>query len=116
MSLVDAVEQIAQVITDATGIRTVADPRKVVLPCALVGPPDIEFTTNCGGMAEFPISLMAPGPWNMDALAQLSQMLSDVLAVQGIVPPESAKPGQMDTPDNGSVPVYRLVYRMVVEI
>jgi hypothetical protein len=109
-------EQIAQVIADETGVRAVADPRQVVLPCVLVGPPDIEFTTNCGGMAEFPVSLMAAGPWNLDATAQLSQMLADVLGVEGIVPPASAKPGQMDVPDNGSVPVYRLVYRMVIDL
>lgn len=116
MSLVTAVEQIAQVIEQETGLRAVADPRQIVLPCALIGPPDITFTTNCGGMAEVPISLLAPGAWNLDALGQLSAMLSDMLAVEGMVPPASASPGQMDTPDNGSVPVYRLVYRMVIEL
>lgn len=119
MSLVVAMEQIAQVIAQETNLRAVADPRQVVVPCVLVGPPDIEFTTNCGGMAEFPVSLLAAGPWNLDATAQLSDMLSAVLGIDGIVPPANAKPGQMDVPSGdgtASVPVYRLVYRMVVDL
>lgn len=119
MSLVVAMEQIADVISQETGIRAVADPRQIVLPCILIGPPEIEFTTNCGGMAEFPVSLLAPGAWNLDATAQLSQMLSEVLGIDGIVPPASARPGQMDVPSGdgtASVPVYRLVYRMVVDL
>lgn len=119
MSLVVAMEQIADVLCQETGIRAVADPRQVVLPCILVGPPDIEFTTNCGGMAEIPVSLLAAGPWNLDATAQLSDMLGAVLAVDGIVPPATAKPGQMDVPSGegtASVPCYRLVYRMVVDL
>lgn len=117
--LVDVVEQIADVITAASGVRTVADPRKIVLPCALVSPPDIEFTTNCGGYATFSVALLAPGPWNLDSLAQLSNMLTAVLAVDGIVPPSEAKPGQMDVPSGdgtASVPAYRLTYRMVIDL
>ena len=116
MSLADVVEQVAKVIADGTGIRAVADPRQIVLPCALIGPPDIEFNMNCGGTAELPVSLLAPGPWNLDAMGQLSEMLSQVLAVEGIVAPSSARPGQMDTPDNGQVPVYRLTYRMALDL
>ena len=119
MSLVDACEQIAELISTTTGVRAVADPRKIVLPCALVGPPDIEFTTNCGGYATFNVALLAPGPWNLDSLAQLSDMMAQLLAMDGIVPPSEARPGQMDVPSGdgtASVPAYRLTYRMVIDL
>lgn len=116
MSIASAVEQIAEVIGQETGIRTVADPRSVVLPCILVNPPKLEFTmlAGRGAQAEITVMLLVPGPYNADALHSLADMLDHVLEVEGIAPPETAEPVQYTTGDGSKVPGYQLTYRMAV--
>lgn len=110
------IETMAQAIAKHTGIRCVADPRQIVLPCIVVGPPVLRFTTNCGAEADVPVTLMAAGAWNLDALAQLAGMLRSLLTVPDLVPPSDADPIVANTPEGGQVPAYRVTYRTVLDV
>lgn len=116
MSIYDAVDLVAETIGTETGLRSVADPRQIVLPCVLVNPPRLEFNIlgGTGAEAEITVMLLTPGPYNADSLRSLAEMLDSVLAVRGIVQPESAEPVQYTTSDGSKVPGYQLTYRMVV--
>lgn len=116
MSIADAVDQVAEVIGTETGLRTVADPRQIVLPCILVNPPKVEFNllAGRGAQAEITAMILAPGPYNREALGLLADMLDSVLDVEGLAPPESAEPVQYTVADGSKVPGYQLTYRMVV--
>jgi hypothetical protein len=118
MSIATAVEHIADTIATQTGLRAVADPRQIVLPCVLVNPPKLDFGTLAGeaAQAEVTVMLLVPGPYNLDALAQLSAMLEEILDVSGMAPPDAADPVQYTTATDTRIPGYQLTYRMAVAL
>lgn len=114
--LSDSVQALADAIGNSTGIRTVTDPRQIVIPCILINPPTLQFTTNCGAMADVPVLLLAGGGWNLDAFAQLGEMINQVLAVPELNAPAGAEPATYRSAEGGDVPAYQLTYQMVVDV
>lgn len=116
MTLVSSLQDLADEIGASTGIRTVVDPRQIVLPCILINPPELQFTVNCGAAGKVPVLLLAGGPWDLDALAQLGDMITKVLAVEGLHNPSEAVPATYRAADGGDVPAYQLTYGLVLDV
>jgi hypothetical protein len=116
VTLATSLKELADEIGTSTGIRTVIDPRQVVLPCILVNPPELQFRLNCGAAARVPVLLMSGGVWDLDALGLLGEMMTKVLAVEGLHSPSEAIPASYRSPDGGDVPAYQLTYELALDV
>lgn len=108
MTIMDRAQEIREALESAE-IRAVTDPRKVITPCALIGPAAAIFHDNCVGQADtsWTIHLLAGAPGNSDALRDLSKMVAG--AVQ-VLPVHNLVAATYDTDDGQAYPAFTLTW------
>jgi hypothetical protein len=75
-----ALDDLVTNLKTITGLRVVNDPRNINPPCAFVDAPTVEsFNYNIVKMT-FPVTLISNGPGNLDALRQLLNLTSLLVA------------------------------------
>ena len=78
----EGIDDLATKLATATSLRVVTDPRNIAPPCIFLDAPDIEaFNYNIAKMT-FPARIISLGPANLDAMRNLLQMCSSILAAK----------------------------------
>lgn len=92
----------------SAGITATVDPRSATPPCVLVGPPTKTYDVGCGFTAQWQLIALVPGPGNADAFKALDALET---AVASVLPVTRSTLTQYSlTPDNPSLPAYRIEY------
>lgn len=79
--LTEALDYLLEQMSD-DGIPVVADVRNVQPPCVLVDPPSIIAQSGSLVQADFPVTVLAPPPGNMDAVYRLLDVADRIIATQ----------------------------------
>lgn len=90
-------------------VRTFTDPRKVTVPCALIGPSQAEFDDNCIGSADttWTVHLLSAPPGNSDAMKDLADMAAKALTV---LPVQAMTAGSYAVDEGTEYPSYTLIW------
>ena len=89
--LTDLASELADAI-NAAGVHAVIDPRNARPPCAIIQPPSFEIKGMAPNMLatfDYTVSVVAPGPGNLDAITKLYDLVEKVV---GAVNVSTARP------------------------
>lgn len=101
----EALDDLAATLGTVTGLQVVTDPRNMVPPCVFLGAPSFTAWNYNIVKMTFPVQILSLGPANLDAMRNLLNLTSLVLAKNVAV-----TDGRPTTLDIGGVmlPAYEL--------
>lgn len=101
----EALDDLASTLGTITGLQVVTDPRNLVPPCVFLGAPSFTAWNYNIAKMTFPVQIISLGPANLDAMRNLLNLASLVLAKNVAV-----TDGRPTTLDIGGVmlPAYEL--------
>jgi hypothetical protein len=105
-------DNLVATLNTISGLKVTSDPRNINPPCALVGAPNFTaFNFNILDVY-FPITVMAPGPGNLDAERWLLNAVAQIVSKNVAI-----KDGRPTSVDIGGVtlPAYEITARIQVQ-
>ena len=108
--ILDAPKEIADVLA-AAGVRATIDPRNAHPPAALVELGETTRDRYCGIVSTLTVSLVSPGPGNLDAIHALDKLAQTVMTAldDAGLPWTSGRMAAYQSPQTGeTLPAYQL--------
>lgn len=76
----EAIDDLSATLTTITGLRIVTNPQNINPPCVFIDAPSFEAWNANIVKLDFPIKIIGSGPANLNALRDLLNITSQVLA------------------------------------
>jgi hypothetical protein len=106
-----SLDDLATTLGTITGLQVVTDPRNMRPPCVFINAPSFEtpLMTNKRWKLTFPVQLLVPGPFNLDAQRTLLNLCSLIMGKNVAV--TEGRPTSLDI-GGALYPAYELIINM----